>query len=65
MRAGLVAERFHIHHLRGNLCFPRGDLDGCLREHEAALEWARRANSPDLELHAGRAWRCFLPASAG
>ena len=42
MRAGLVAERFHIHHLRGNLCFPRGDLDGCLREHEAALEWARR-----------------------
>ena len=52
MRAGLVAERFHIHHLRGNLCFPRGDLDGCLREHEAALEWARRANAPELELHA-------------
>ena len=24
-----MAERFHIHHLRGNLCFPRGDLDGC------------------------------------
>ncbi|WP_203103048.1 BTAD domain-containing putative transcriptional regulator [Skermanella rosea] len=52
MRAGLAAERFRIHHLRGNLCFPRGDLDGCLREHEAALDWARRSNEPDLELHA-------------
>ncbi len=62
MRAGLVAERFHIHHLRGNLCFPRGDLDGCLREHEAALEWARRANAPDLELHAlsGLGDACYL-----
>ncbi|WP_169789355.1 BTAD domain-containing putative transcriptional regulator [Skermanella aerolata] len=62
MRAGLVAERFHIHHLRGNLCFPRGDLDGCLREHEAALEWARRANAPDLEIHAlsGLGDACYL-----
>ena len=62
MRAGLVAERFHIHHLRGNLCFPRGDLDGCLREHEAALEWARRANAPELELHAlsGLGDACYL-----
>jgi DNA-binding SARP family transcriptional activator/tetratricopeptide (TPR) repeat protein len=62
MRAGLTAERFHIHHLRGNLCFPRGDLDGCLREHEAALEWARRADAPDLELHAlsGLGDACYL-----
>jgi tetratricopeptide (TPR) repeat protein len=52
MRADLTAERFRIHYLRGNVLFPRGDLDGCLREHEAALEWARRADAPDLELHA-------------
>jgi len=47
--AGLPAERARIHHMRGNLCFPRGDLEGCLREHQAALDWARQAGAADLE----------------
>lgn len=47
VRAGLAGERARIHHLRGNLCFPRGDLDGCLREHRAALDWARQARAAD------------------
>jgi len=51
-RAGLPADRARIHHMRGNLCFPRGDLDGCLREHQAALDWARKAGAADLEIAA-------------
>ncbi|MBP2316169.1 BTAD domain-containing putative transcriptional regulator [Azospirillum soli] len=47
--AGLLADRARIHHMRGNLCFPRGDLEGCLREHRAALDWARQAGAADLE----------------
>jgi class 3 adenylate cyclase/tetratricopeptide (TPR) repeat protein len=45
----LHAELARIHVLRGNLCFPRGDLDGCLREHNTALEIARNAGAADLE----------------
>jgi len=29
-----------IHYLRGNLCFARGDGDGCTREHQQALDLA-------------------------
>ncbi|MBV8592478.1 MAG: AAA family ATPase, partial [Acetobacteraceae bacterium] len=46
---GLLAEQARIHFLRGNLCFPRGDLGGCLREHRFALELARRAGAAELE----------------
>jgi tetratricopeptide (TPR) repeat protein len=45
----LLAEQARIHFLRGNLCFPRGDLEGCLREHGIALELARRAGTVELE----------------
>jgi class 3 adenylate cyclase/tetratricopeptide (TPR) repeat protein len=45
----LLAEQARIHTLRGNLLFPRGDLEGCLREHEAGLRFARAAGRPDLE----------------
>src|SRR3984893_7645429 len=45
----LLAEQARIHFLRGNLCFPRGDLEGCLREHGIALELARRAGAVELE----------------
>jgi tetratricopeptide (TPR) repeat protein len=48
-RYGLVAEQARIHFQRGNLCFPRGDLEGCLREHGIALKLARRAGAPELE----------------
>ena len=46
---GLSAELSRIHVLRGNLCFPRGDIPGCLREHGRGLELARRAGSAELE----------------
>lgn len=47
--AGPDELRARIHGLRGNLLFPRGDLDGCRREHEAALALAQRAGSAELE----------------
>jgi class 3 adenylate cyclase/tetratricopeptide (TPR) repeat protein len=46
---GLLAELSRIHFLRGNLCFPRGDIAGCLHEHGRGLELARRAGSAELE----------------
>ena len=46
---GLIAERARIHFLRGNLCFPRGDIEGCLREHEKSLELARKTGDTALE----------------
>lgn len=41
--------RARIHFLRGNLLFPSGDIEGCLREQEAGLSFAREAGRPDLE----------------
>ncbi len=46
---GLVPELARIHDLRGNLFFPRGDIDGCVREHERSWELARQAGSAELE----------------
>ncbi len=48
----LTLELAQIHYLRGNLYFPLGDIDGCLREHGAALNWAREAGSPEAEARA-------------
>ena len=48
----LAVELARIHHLRGNLFFPLGRLEGCLREHELSRACARRANSPELEARA-------------
>jgi hypothetical protein len=45
----LIAEQVRIHFLRGNLCFPRGVIEGCLREHGIALEFARSAGAAELE----------------
>ena len=49
VRFRLLAEQARIHFLRGNLCFPRGDIEGCLQEHGIALELARRAGAAELE----------------
>ena len=49
VRDHLLVERARIHFLQGNLCFPRGDLDGCLREHGIGLDLARRAGATELE----------------
>lgn len=45
--ADLPLELSEIHYFRGCLHFPRGRLDGCLREHERSLEYAERAGSPE------------------
>jgi tetratricopeptide (TPR) repeat protein len=45
----LRPELAQIHHLRGNLYFPLGRLDDCRREHELALDEARRSGSVELE----------------
>ncbi|MGH8242498.1 MAG: BTAD domain-containing putative transcriptional regulator [Steroidobacteraceae bacterium] len=46
--------------LRGNIHFPRGELDACLAAHQRALEFARKAISPVDEARAygglGDAW---------
>jgi tetratricopeptide (TPR) repeat protein len=38
--------------LRGNIHFPRGEIEECLVAHENALSWARRAGSPVDEARA-------------
>jgi class 3 adenylate cyclase/tetratricopeptide (TPR) repeat protein len=43
------AERARIHMLRGNLCFPQGDIQGCLDNQGRALEIARRIGAAELE----------------
>jgi class 3 adenylate cyclase len=41
-----------LHHLRGNLLFPLARAEDCLRQHELALEAARRSGSSELEVAA-------------
>ncbi|HEX6094260.1 MAG TPA: adenylate/guanylate cyclase domain-containing protein [Dongiaceae bacterium] len=41
-----------IHHLRGNLHFPRGRFEECLAEHQRALELAQAIGSPEAEARA-------------
>ncbi len=43
--AGLALERSRLHHLRGNLLFPLGRADECVREHQSALDCADEAGS--------------------
>jgi len=45
----LPSELTQIHYYRGSLFFPRGDFDGCIREHGAALEHAERAGLPERQ----------------
>ncbi|MGI9391783.1 MAG: adenylate/guanylate cyclase domain-containing protein [Boseongicola sp.] len=58
-RAEQVAEKHNLHlelsklhHLRGNLHFPLGEIDQCWEEHNKALECAREAGSPEWEARA-------------
>ncbi len=51
-RHGLVRERAEIHHIRGNLYFPLGKIDGCLEQHELARKHARAASALEDEAHA-------------
>lgn len=42
-------ELSRLHHLRGNLFFPLGRLEECLREHTLALECARQAGALEAQ----------------
>jgi tetratricopeptide (TPR) repeat protein len=48
----LSLELARLHHLRGNLHFPLGQIDACETEHARALDHARRAGSIELEARA-------------
>jgi DNA-binding SARP family transcriptional activator/tetratricopeptide (TPR) repeat protein len=41
-----------IHYLRGSILFPMGHIEGCLKEHDLALSYARKANSSHYEAYA-------------
>jgi tetratricopeptide (TPR) repeat protein len=51
-RLDLGSELARLHFLRGNLYFPRGQIDRCLAEHERSLEFACNASSAELEAQA-------------
>lgn len=48
----LIVELSRIHHLRGNLYFPLGKIDGCVQQHDLALHYARQAGSAEREAQA-------------
>jgi class 3 adenylate cyclase/tetratricopeptide (TPR) repeat protein len=48
-QAGLTLDLSHLHHLRGNLLFPLGRAEECVRAHERALACANEAGSPEAE----------------
>ena len=48
----MVNELARLHHLRGNIFFPLGNIDGCREEHERGLDYARRSGSPEAEARA-------------
>ncbi len=50
--SNLAFERSQIHYYRGNLYFPLGNIDGCLKQHKLALETAQQAESPECEARA-------------
>jgi len=49
---GMNLELSSLHHLRGNLYFPLGKMEGCLEQHGRALDFAREAGSPESEARA-------------
>jgi class 3 adenylate cyclase/tetratricopeptide (TPR) repeat protein len=48
----MVAELARLHHLRGNIFFPLGNINGCREEHELGLLYAKRSGSPEAEARA-------------
>ncbi|WP_172628349.1 adenylate/guanylate cyclase domain-containing protein [Bradyrhizobium ivorense] len=49
---GLIVELSRIHHLRGNLYFPLGKIEGCVEQHDLALRYAQQAGSAECEARA-------------
>ncbi len=50
--ADFIVALAQIHYYRGNLLFTEGDREGCLDEHEKALEFAGTAEAPEWQAHA-------------
>lgn len=48
-RLGLRDVLARVHFIHGNLCFPRGDIEGCLRHHAESLRHARACGSAQHE----------------
>jgi tetratricopeptide (TPR) repeat protein len=48
----LIVELSRIHHLRGNLYFPLGKIESCVKQHDLALQYARQAGSAEREAQA-------------
>jgi class 3 adenylate cyclase/tetratricopeptide (TPR) repeat protein len=48
----MVSELARLHHLRGNIFFPIGNIEGCRDEHERGLGYAMRSGSPEAEARA-------------
>jgi class 3 adenylate cyclase/tetratricopeptide (TPR) repeat protein len=48
----MIAELARIHHLRGNIYFPLGNIGGCREQHERGFGYARRLQSPEAEARA-------------
>ena len=46
---GLSEILMRLHHLRGNLLFPKGDIEGCKAEHQRSLTYARQVGSAEGE----------------
>ncbi len=51
-RHDLVPELARLYHLRGNILFPLGEIEGCREAHEQGLAYARRLGSPEAEARA-------------
>jgi tetratricopeptide (TPR) repeat protein len=51
-RLGLASALARAHYLRGSLYFPLGNIEGCFREHQQALQGAQKAGSAELEARA-------------
>ena len=51
-RRQMIPELARLHHLRGNIYFPMGDIAGCRREHEEGLGYAQRTGSAEAEARA-------------
>jgi class 3 adenylate cyclase/tetratricopeptide (TPR) repeat protein len=51
-RHAMTLELARLHHLRGNILFPVGNIEGCRQEHERGLAHARRSGSVEAEARA-------------
>ena len=51
-RRTMIPELARLHHLRGNIFFPLGNIEGCRQEHERGLAYARRSGSAEAEARA-------------